>query len=140
MDVVLEGYRDAVKRPAHLPARPFGVQLVRLGQGVGVDGDGRVQPLFMERNADEVLRNQLARREFPALHRRLQLQDAGFDYREPLGARLWRVAPRERQQERDGQQGTHIERASEDGGSADGAAANAHGVLRRVRVGWLDDR
>ena len=87
VDVVLERDGDAVKRSPHVPARPLRVQGVGFRQGVFVDRDGGVEPLFVERDADQVLGDELPGGEFAALHRGLEVGDGGLHDREGLGRR-----------------------------------------------------
>ena len=82
VDVVLERDRDAVQRPAHLPGLALGVEPIGLGQRPGVHRQRRVDALFVERDALQVLLDQLSGRDPPLGHRLLHVGDAGFDHGE----------------------------------------------------------
>ena len=69
----------------------------------GIDGQRGVQPIFVDRQANQVLLDQLARGDLPLRHRRLHLRDRRLDDGEAL---LARGREREgRHQQRQGEEG-----------------------------------
>jgi hypothetical protein len=87
VDVVLQRDRDAVQRSAHQAPRPLAIALVGLAQRARVDRDDGVQPILVERDAQQVLLHDLARRGAPLLHRAAHVRDARLDHGEGLARR-----------------------------------------------------
>ena len=79
VDVVLERDRDAMQRTAHLARPALAVEGVGLVEGARIDRDRGVDPVFVEGDAQQVLRHQLARGDPPGGHRRLHLRNRRLD-------------------------------------------------------------
>ena len=83
---------DAVEATRQALAAPLGMPPLRQLGGPGkkvvigfpdrvrIDGDYRIEPVLVHRDADEVLLNETARGELSALHRCLHLRDAGLNH------------------------------------------------------------
>ena len=61
VDIVFDRDRDAVQRPANVCLGTLAVQLVGLFESVWVHGNRRVQLVFVQGDADKILRDQLSR-------------------------------------------------------------------------------
>jgi hypothetical protein len=82
VDVVLERDRDAVQRSAELALRALAIERVGLGERVRIDGQCGVEPIFVHRNPDQVLLDQLARGDLLLRHRLHHLRDGRLDHGE----------------------------------------------------------
>ncbi len=67
-----------MKGTAYSAASAFPIERLGFFQRVWVDGNGRVQLVFIERDPGEVLQDQLSRGDAPRPHGRLHLRDRGF--------------------------------------------------------------
>ena len=76
-DVVLEGHRDAVEWTANAAGGALSIERIGLCKRIGIDGDGGVQAILVETDANQVLRDDLARGDAAFLHSRLHLGDGG---------------------------------------------------------------
>jgi hypothetical protein len=82
MNVVFQRDRDAVQRAAHTSLRAFRVTRVGLGERSGIDGDRGVDAAVVQRDARQVLGDDVARSHAVLLHRALHVGDRGLDHRE----------------------------------------------------------
>jgi hypothetical protein len=79
VDVVLESDRDAVERASDSPGAPFAVALVGVGERTRVDRDRCVQPIFIGRDSQERLGDNVSRRGATLFHGEPHLIDRCLD-------------------------------------------------------------
>ena len=84
VDVVLERDRNAVQRTAQLALRALAIERVGFLERLRIHGQRRVQPVFVGRKPNQVLLDQLPRRDLSLGHRRLHLRDRRLDDGEAL--------------------------------------------------------
>ena len=89
LDVVLQRDRDAVQRTANLSLRALAIALVGDLERLRVDRDRRVQRVLVQRDAHQILLDDLPRRDAAGLHRGLHLGNRRFDDGEGLVRASW---------------------------------------------------
>ena len=79
LDVVLDGDRNAVQRPADVSLLALAIALVGLFERIGVHGDRRVQLVLIRGDAREALQHELSRGDPSGPQRLLHLRNGRFD-------------------------------------------------------------
>jgi len=81
-DVVFESNGDAVKRTPGLTLGALAVSLIGFVEDMRIDSDGGVEFVFVEGDADEILRDKFSRSGAALVEGFAHFGDGGFHYRE----------------------------------------------------------